>query len=408
MLHFFYQLGILGYGTLLRLASLFHHKAKLLHQGQRRALPYLTENISHDRPIIWLHAASLGEFEQGRPLIEHLRATHPNYRVLLTFFSPSGYEVRKNYDGADYICYLPLDSKNQVRRFLDVVQPEMVFFVKYEFWSNYFVELQKRSIPLYMVSCIFRQEQPFFKRGAVGCWHRKMLAAVRHFFVQTPSSGKLLEQIGLHNYTVTGDTRFDRVQTIAQQAQQLPVVEQFKGNAPLLVVGSSWQADEELLQGFINTKSSVKVVFAPHELKEQNINRLMKFGTKAVRYTTHHTNELHQAQVLVVDCMGLLSSIYRYADVAYIGGGFGVGIHNTLEAAIYNIPVLFGPNYQRFQEAVELHRRGIAYPISQGQELQELLEKLFSTEELRAKIAEKCRVFMQENIGATQKIVERL
>ncbi|MFV0364907.1 MAG: 3-deoxy-D-manno-octulosonic acid transferase [Mangrovibacterium sp.] len=408
MLNALYQLGIIIYGVLLALVVPFHHKAKLLRQGQKGALLYLAQHIHRDKPIVWVHAASLGEFEQGRPLIEHIKAAYPHYRVLLTFYSPSGYEVCKNYEGADYICYLPIDSRREVKLFLDLVQPSMAFFVKYEFWNNFFRALRARKIPLYMVSCIFREEQLFFKNNVIARWYRNTLSAVSHFFVQHQQSGELLDSIGLHNYTVTGDTRFDRVFAIAQQGKQLPIVEQFKNEQPLLVVGSSWQADEELLRAFIEQNPQVKVIFAPHELKENNINRLMQYGSKAVRYTKHQDAELSEAQVLIVDCMGLLSSIYKYADVAYIGGGFGVGIHNTLEAAIFNIPVLFGLNYKRFNEAVELHERGIAYPVQDAEEVTLVLMELFSDQAKRVEIGKRCQIFMNENIGATGKIVQKV
>lgn len=406
MLNLLYQFIIKCYGMAIAIAALFNEKAKLLKRGQQQSFSYLKEKISHHHPIVWIHAASLGEFEQGRPLIEHIKTHFPNYQILLTFFSPSGYEVRKNYTEADYICYLPLDSRKNAHRFLEITKPELVFFVKYEFWTNYFQEIKSRNIPLYMVSCIFRQEQTFFKTNAIGKWYQKTLHHVNHFFVQHEDSGKLLEKIKLNNFTITGDTRFDRVHAIAQQGKQLPIVAQFKGNSKLLVVGSSWLADEEILKPFIDKNPHIKVIFAPHELKETNINRLLNFGTKALKYSQLNESELNSAQVLVIDCMGLLSSIYRYADVSYIGGGFGVGIHNTLEAAIFNIPVVFGPNHKRFNEALELINRKIAFSIASSTEANEELQRLFNSEEIRVEIAKKCQSFMLENIGATSKIAQ--
>ncbi len=407
MLNIIYQVGINLYKGLIKLAALFNTKAKLLNQGQQRVFNYLEENIKHHKPIIWIHAASLGEFEQGRPLIEHFKANHPEYQILLSFFSPSGYEVRKNYDGADYICYLPIDTKNNARKFLRIVQPEMAFFIKYEFWNNYFHELHQQHIPLYMVSCIFRPEQLFFKNNAIGRWYLQTLHSVNYFFVQNKRSAELLQQVGLTNFLITGDTRFDRVAAIAQQGKKLPVIEQFKGTNQLLVVGSSWEADEDLLKSFVQN-TSIKVIFAPHELKPANIQRLKQLGKKTACYTKHTEAELAEANVLIIDCMGILSSIYKYADIAYIGGGFGVGIHNTLEAAIFNIPIIFGTNYQKFSEAVELHHRKIAYSIKNTNELNNTLSMLLQNEKLRLEIAEKCQIFMNENIGATKKIAEKV
>ncbi|WP_372774643.1 3-deoxy-D-manno-octulosonic acid transferase [Mangrovibacterium sp.] len=404
-----YQLGISLYRIMAGLLAPFNTKAALFHRGQKEVFNYLGGFFPGSNKVIWVHCASLGEFEQGRPLIELMRKQHPEYKVLLTFFSPSGYEVRKNYEQADYICYLPVDTKANVKRFLDLVKPEMAFFVKYEFWKNYFEELSDRSVPVYLVSAIFRPSQLFFKKGLRANWYRKVLQSVTHFFVQNKQSGDLLGQFGFSNYTITGDTRFDRVAEIAGSRKELPLVEQFKGDARLLVVGSSWQPDEELLVEYMTGNKQVKVVFAPHEVKDSNIKRLMNLiPGGAIRYTQAEGADLEKSRVLIVDCMGVLSSVYRYADVAYIGGGFGVGIHNTLEAAIYNIPVLFGPNYLRFQEAVELVNRGLAFPVDRPEVVRLKLEELMSQPELLSKIADGCRRFMEENLGATQQIMQKV
>ncbi len=408
-MNFLYQLGIFACRVFAALVGLFNDKARLFHVGQKNVFSYLEKNFPIAGPVIWVHCASLGEFEQGRPLIEALKKEHLEYKILLTFFSPSGYEVRKNYEGADFISYLPLDSIGNVKRFLDLVQPEKAFFVKYEFWKNYMEEMQRRSVSLFMVSAIFREEQLFFQKGFRSKWYREVLRGVTHFFVQNKKSGKLLESIGFYNYTITGDTRFDRVAEIAAARKDLPIVEQFKGDSNLLVVGSSWQPDEELLLDYLNHNSRLKMVFAPHEVKESNIKRLVDGAQGAVvRYTKADGQNLTEARVLIIDCIGVLSSAYRYGDLAYIGGGFGVGIHNTLEAAIYNIPVLFGPNYLRFQEAVELVGRGLAFSISNQTELNNRLDKLIANPDKRELIAGGCERFMSENIGATQEILDKV
>ena len=404
-MHLLYRLGIFIFRLGAIIASPFNEKARQWYQGRKNVFNYLSSNIKH--PVIWVHCASLGEFEQGRPLIEAIKEQHPSYNILLTFFSPSGYEVRKNYDQADYVCYLPDDTPANAKRFLEIVNPEMVFFVKYEFWMNYFMEMKKRGIPLYMISAIFRKEQLFFKSGIRASWYRKALGCVRHFFVQNITSGQLLEQIGVNNYSVTGDTRFDRVAQIAGNRKELPIIKQFKQNAFLIVAGSSWSPDEEILIPFLENNPEVKIIFAPHVVKESNINRLINIiPIKAVRYSSLPPDP-ENYRVLIIDSIGLLSSIYQYADIAYIGGGFGVGIHNTLEGAIYNIPVLFGPNYLKFQEAVELVSRGIAFTVKNKHEMTENINRLINNEILRKGIRGECNIFMNENIGATEKILEK-
>jgi len=406
---FLYQFGIYFYQFIAILVSPFNEKARSFVKGQRGVFKELKAKFPVPYKVVWVHCASLGEFEQGRPLIEAIKKQYPNYKVMLTFFSPSGYEVRKNYAEADMVSYLPLDTKAKVRRFLDLVKPEVAFFVKYEFWQNYYQELANRKIPLYLVSVIFRPEQLFFTSKPQGQWYRNILKGVAHFFVQNKQSADLLQRIGFPNYTITGDTRFDRVAEIAAARKELPIVEEFKGDSLLLVAGSSWRPDEELLVEYLKANPAVKIVFAPHEVKEANVARLVSLiEAPVVRYTTGVPANLKDARVLIVDCIGVLSSVYRYADVAYIGGGFGVGIHNTLEAAIYNIPVLFGPNYLRFQEAVELVERGLAFPVTKSTEVVDKLDELFGRPEVRSKIAAGCAQFMGENVGATQKIMQKV
>ncbi|WP_299578998.1 glycosyltransferase N-terminal domain-containing protein [uncultured Sunxiuqinia sp.] len=404
-----YQLGIFFYALAARVAALFNEKARFFVNGQKAAFPYLKQQLNHSRPLLWVHCASLGEFEQGRPLIEQIKKEHPGYQVLLTFFSPSGYEIRKNYDQADYVCYLPLDTASNARKFIELTKPEKVFFIKYEFWYNYINQLHKNNIPLFLVSAIFRQEQLFFKSGVRAKWYRQVLQKVTHFFVQTENSAQLLASIGINDYTVTGDTRFDRVAEIAANSKQLPLIEQFKNGQKLIVAGSSWAPDEELLIDFLKQDQTTKIIFAPHEVKESNIKRLLdQLPAGAIRYSQAEGKNLEQAQVLVVDTIGILSSIYHYATVAYIGGGFGVGIHNTLEAAIYNIPVIFGPNYLKFQEAVNLQKVGAAFPITNSEELTEILSQLLKEDEKRLEVAQRCREFMLLNLGATQQVLEKV
>ncbi|MGD9557795.1 MAG: 3-deoxy-D-manno-octulosonic acid transferase [Mangrovibacterium sp.] len=403
-----YQLGIRLYGLAAAVAAPFNEKARLWHRGRREVFRYLESAIVHDRPLIWVHCASLGEFEQGRPLIEAVKSEYPQYRILLTFFSPSGYEIRKNYAMADYICYLPSDTRRHARRFTELVRPEKAFFIKYEFWKNYFFELKRRQVPLYLVSAIFRPSQLFFQKGPRARWYRDVLRQVDHFFVQNPGSARLLDQIGLYNRTVTGDTRFDRVAGIAAAGKELPLVEQFKGDSVLIVAGSSWAPDEELLAAYLRQNKKVKMIFAPHEVKESNIRRLTELlPEKPVRYTAAG-EDVGTYRIMIIDCIGVLSSVYRYADLAYIGGGFGVGIHNTLEAAIYHIPVLFGPNYLKFGEAVELVARKLAFPVNNTRELTGQLDHLIGNEPLLKEIAEKCEAFMAENVGATRKVCQKV
>lgn len=408
-MNFIYQLGIFLYALAARVTALFNEKARFFVNGQKAAFPYLAQRFDDSRPLLWVHCASLGEFEQGRPLIEQIKKKHPGYQVLLTFFSPSGYEIRKNYDQADYVCYLPLDTASNARKFIELTKPEKVFFIKYEFWYNYINQLHKNNIPLFLVSAIFRQEQLFFKSGLQARWYRQVLQKVTHFFVQTENSAQLLDSIGINDYTVTGDTRFDRVAEIAANSKQLPLIEQFKNGQKLIVAGSSWAPDEELLIDFLKQDQTTKIIFAPHEVKESNIKRLLdQLPAGAIRYSQAEGKNLEQAQVLVVDTIGILSSIYHYATVAYIGGGFGVGIHNTLEAAIYNIPVLFGPNYLKFQEAVNLQKVGAAFPITNSEELTGILNQLLNDDQKRVEVAQKCREFMLLNLGATQQVLEKV
>lgn len=404
-----YNLSIHFYSLLIRLASPFNLKASQIWNGRRSVFADLAGKIKHDRPIIWVHCASLGEFEQGRPLIEAIKKQHPAYQIFLTFFSPSGYEIRKNYELADYVFYLPADTKSNARKLIELVNPEIVFFVKYEFWFNYIQELKKRNIPLYIVSAIFHENQLFFKNSPWGKWYRKMLFGFKHFFVQDEKSVELLASIGLTNVTKAGDTRFDRVAGIARSGKDIPLVEKFKGNQHLVVAGSTWKPDEELLVEYIHANPDIKFVIAPHETKKANVDRLINLlKTPVICYTEATYESVMNKQVLIVDTIGLLSSVYRYADLAYIGGGFGVGIHNTLEAAIFGLPIVFGPNYLKFNEATTMVKLGIAYPINDFSGLKTIFDTLVTDTAKREHIITECTNFTQQNLGATQTIIDKV
>ena len=363
-----YTLIIYIYIAFVKLVALFgHKKAKQLLEGHKNTFPLLKEKLSKDDSYIWFHVSSLGEFEQGRPLMERIRANNPEYRIILTFFSPSGYNSAKEYKFADIVCYMPFDTKLNAKRFVDMVNPKMAFFVKYEFWLNFLLMLKRRSIPTYSVSSIFRKEQLFFRKW--GCMYRGALKCFTHLFVQNEESKRLLSGIGLENVTVVGDTRFDRVVTICEAARQLPLVEAFvEGSKPVFVAGSSWGADESVYMPYFNSNQGWKLIIASHEVNEERFKRIENLSKGVcVRYTQATMDEVRAADVLLIDCFGLLSSIYRYGNVAYVGGGFGVGIHNILEAAVYGMPVLFGPNNAKFREAAQLKECGGGIEISDAE-----------------------------------------
>ena len=404
-----YNLSIFFYSILIRLTAPFNVKAKQISNGRRRTFDELQAKIKHDKPIVWVHCASLGEFEQGRPIIEAIRKQYPEYRILLTFFSPSGFEIRKNYDLADYICYLPADTRKNAEKLIKLVRPEIVFFVKYEFWFHYITELKKRNIPLYLVSAIFRENQLFFKNMPWGKWYRKMLFSFEQFFVQDDQSVKLLHQVGIKNVTKAGDTRFDRVAEIARNGKNIPLVEKFKGNSLLVVAGSTWKPDEELLVKYILSHPETKFIIAPHETKKSNVERLINLlKTTVICYTEATENSVMNKQVMIVDTIGILSSIYKYADLSYIGGGFGVGIHNTLEAAIFGMPIVFGPNYHKFNEAKTMVNLGIAFPINNSSSLNSIFDQLLSDNEKRNSITKECSNFINQNLGASQIILNKV
>lgn len=401
-----YNISISFYSFLIFLVSPFNLKARQLKLGRKKSFALIRQNISKSDKTIWVHCASLGEFEQGRPLIESIKKLKPEYKILLTFFSPSGYEIRKNFEFADCICYLPADTPNNVRKFLELSKPELVFFIKYEYWFNYINELNSKKIPVYLVSAIFRQNQVFFSNSISGRWYKKILEKIDHFFVQDQNSIDLLKGIGINKATLAGDTRFDRVAEIAKNSKEIQLAEKFKGDSLTIVAGSTWFPDEEILADFINNNPEVKFIIAPHEIKPANIQKLINLlKTSFICYTQANENTVINKQVLIVDTIGILSALYKYADIAYIGGGFGVGIHNTLEAAIFGVPVLFGPNYQKFNEAVTMVQKEIAFPVVDAETLKVQINKILFDQQLRINIEQKSKDYTSSNIGATRLII---
>ena len=400
------------------IASLFNEKVRKMWRGEREAFKILKQKVDPTAKYIWFHAASLGEFEQGRPLMERIRKEYPQYKILLTFYSPSGYEVRKNYEGADIICYMPVDTRLNAIRFLRLVRPVMAFFIKYEFWSNFLHILKHRNIPTYSVSSIFREDQVFFK------WYGRSYAGVlkcfTRFFVQNEESKRLLESIGITDVDVVGDTRFDRVLQIKEAAKQLPICEAFRtgvassqsADVPhhdfkVFVAGSSWPPDENIFIPFFNEHKDWRLLIAPHVIAEEHLKLILSLikGKKVVRYTQTTPEEAAEADVLIIDCFGLLSSMYNYGDVAYIGGGFGVGIHNTLEAAVWNMPVIFGPNNKKFQEAQGLLKSGGGFEINTYEDFSGLMSSLMNDEAFLKQAGDKAGTFVAHLAGATDKVL---
>ena len=390
-------------------ASLFSKKVKKMWAGERQTIRLLKEKVDSSARYIWFHAASLGEFEQGRPLIESIRSRYPEYKILLTFFSPSGYEVRKNYEGADIICYLPLDTVRNARRFLRAVRPEMAFFIKYEFWYNYLHILKHRNIPTYSISSIFRPDQIFFRW--YGAQYARVLKCFTHFFVQNEESKALLARLGITDVDVVGDTRFDRVLQIKDASKQLPLVELFVKDAPrVFIAGSSWPPDEEIFIKYFQQHRDWKLIVAPHVIGESHLAQIQSLlkDRKVIRYTHATMEQAAEADVLIIDCFGLLSSIYHYATVSYVGGGFGVGIHNVLEAAVWNIPVLFGPNNKRFREAQGLLRDGGGFEIGGDTDFDTVMNYFLSHPDSLTKAGNKAGTYVQSLAGATGKILSSI
>ena len=409
---YLYQLGVI-------VTSLFNEKVRKMWRGEREAVQVLKEKVDPNAKYVWFHAASLGEFEQGRPLMEQLRREHPEYKILLTFFSPSGYEVRKNYEGADIICYLPLDTITNARRFLRTIRPVMAFFIKYEFWYNYLHILHHRGVPVYSVSSIFRPDQVFFKW--YGRQYSRVLNCFTHFYVQNEVSRELLATLGIDNVTVVGDTRFDRVLQIKERPTPGPslFMEGSEHSCKVFVAGSSWQPDEEIFIPFFKNYRDWALIIAPHVISEEHLQQieaqLDAIGFSHTRYTEFTAKEqitpLHKqggvggGSALIIDCFGLLSSIYRYATVCYVGGGFGVSIHNTLEAAVWGKPVIFGPENKKFQEAQGLKACGGGLEITCAEDFNRIMERFISDPQTIAETGQQAGAFVQQMTGATQKIL---
>jgi 3-deoxy-D-manno-octulosonic-acid transferase len=390
------------------LASPFNKKARMTRIGQWFTNGILRKKIDRNADYIWFHAASLGEFEQGRPMMEKLKKQYPDYKILLTFFSPSGYEVRKNYPGADVICYLPFDTPFKVKKFLNLAHPKIAIFIKYEFWLNYLTELKKRGIETYIISAIFRPGQLFFKW--YGAWYRKALLCYKHIFVQDETSKQLLSQYRINNVHVCGDTRFDRVVEIQKQTRLLPEIESFtKGNKLIFIAGSSWSEDEKIIIPYFNEHQEIKLIIAPHEIHTERLVYIQSLIHRpAIRLSEANINCMESKDCLIIDSFGLLSSIYRYGNIAYIGGGFGHGIHNTLEAAVFGIPVIFGPNYQKFKEARDLIAYGGGYSTDGKESFDSLMDKFLSDSQMLAQAGENAGNFVHRNLGATNKIMDMI
>ncbi|MGF7079183.1 3-deoxy-D-manno-octulosonic acid transferase [Mucilaginibacter sp. UYCu711] len=391
-----YNLGLRVYYALIRFFSLFNKKAALWING-RRDVKYTPFN-----QCIWFHFASLGEFEQGRPVLEQIKSDHPQSKIVITFFSPSGFEIRKNTPLADVVFYLPLDTAKNAAEFIAAINPTVAIFTKYEYWYHYFNELHTRGIPLYVISGIFRPGQVFFKW--YGSLHRRMLSFVSHFFVQDEQSKQLLQSINITNVTISGDTRFDRVWANAQNPKPLPEIVEFINNQKTFIAGSTWPADEELIAALVNQYPDCKFIIAPHEISEEKINKLITLLPENAATRFSQISNL-TSQILIIDNIGMLSSLYQYGDIAFIGGGFGAGIHNTLEAAAFGLPVIFGPNYDRFKEAKDLIAIGAGFSISDEASLKKVVGDLVNNVIIYDSASKKAHGYVADNIGATQTIM---
>ncbi len=405
-----YTLFIFLYGGFIRFFSFFNHKALLWVKGRNNLFASIEMfKATCNKPIVWIHCASLGEFEQGRPVLEEMKKNDSSLAFVVSFFSPSGYEIRKNYSEADFVCYLPLDTKANAKRFIQLINPKIAIFVKYEYWFNYMHWLKKEKIPLYVVSAIFRPNQHFFKSW--GRWFSSQLNSVTHFYVQNQASCNLLSSIGLENFTLCGDTRFDRVYEISKSVKSFPRIDIFTSTKDkIIVVGSSWLPDEELLLELKQQNQNLKYIIAPHEITPSHLAQLKKMYEpfQVAFYTSSTEDEIANSSVLVIDTIGMLSQLYRYGDIAYIGGGFGTGIHNILEAAVYHIPVVFGPKYQKFEEAVSLIEQKGAFSISNSKELQQEMNRLLNDEIYYSETCAICKEYVSKNLGATAVIVSDL
>jgi 3-deoxy-D-manno-octulosonic-acid transferase len=400
-----YNAALFLYYFLILLSSPFNSKAKLFLKGRKNLFNKLIEKIEPENEIAWFHCSSLGEFEQGRPVIEEFKSRYKSFKILLTFFSPSGYEIRKNYAGADYIFYLPLDFKANAKTFLKIVNPRIAFFVKYEFWYNYLIELKKNNIPVYIFSANFRNEQLFFK--PYGKWYRSILYNFEHIFVLNKASSDLLKTFGITNVSVAGDTRFDRVYSISINSIPVPLVEIFKENKQVIIAGSTWKNDIDIIADYINSAGdNLKFIIASHEVNNSTINHICNsIKSKLIKYSEANENNIHGNNVLVIDNIGMLSSLYNYAEIAYIGGGFDKGIHNLLEAATYGMPVLFGPNNTKFIEAQELIQLGAGFEISDLNDFQNIVNDLISNKNKLSDLGFAAKTYVKNNLGATERIL---
>lgn len=406
-----YNIGIYLLRVGLLLVSPFHKKARKMIEGRRETFKILQDKIRVNERYIWFHAASLGEFEQARSTIEIIKKEMPQYKILLTFFSPSGYDVQKEYPFADIVCYLPFDTSRNAQRFINIVRPHCAIFVKYEFWYNFIHTCHQQDVPVYLISAIFRDTQPFFKkrRGKYG----NMLHLYSHIFVQDAASDELLHKFDISNVSVTGDTRMDRVIEIQEQSISLPVAEKFVKNLSsdtlIIVAGSSWPPDEEILIDYFNNRPNVKLIIAPHEIHESHLAEIeQKLKRPAIRYSVVTKENITEKACLILDCFGLLSSIYRYGHIAYIGGGFGAGIHNLPEAAVYGIPVVFGPNFHKFREAHDLIACGGGYAIQGKVDFYDMMDTLISSSAEREESGSKARKYIYKNAGATRRIMNKI
>ncbi len=409
-----YNIAVGLSGFLYGRAAAFSPKARLWAQGRRRIFERLRQSVGPDAAagadIAWFHAASLGEFEQGRPVIEAFREKHPHHKILLTFFSPSGYEVRKNYAGADWVFYLPLDTARNARKFIGIVRPKIVVFIKYEFWRNHLRAARAAGARIFCISALFQAGSPFFNK-VYGRWYRRVLGYFDRIFVQNDASRERLAAVGITNVTVAGDTRFDRVWAIARQARELPLLASFASDGrPVFIAGSTWPPDEELIVRLIDDSPEAKFVLAPHEIHAERIEKLIaSMPRKAVRYTQLDPNaDIASAEVLVIDTIGILSSAYRYGRYGYIGGGFGAGIHNTLEAATFGLPLAFGPNHQKFQEAKELIVLGGAHSVTDYETLRDWYVGLRDDPSVYEKASAACKNYVETGRGATETILSHL
>lgn len=406
-MQFLYTIANYIFYVLVKIASLKNEKAKKWITGRKKQFDTIKNLTNSQAKTVWVHCASLGEFEQGRPLIEAIKKQYPEKKIMLTFYSPSGYEVMKNYSLADYVFYLPLDTKRNARKFIKYTRPELVFFIKYEYWYNFLSELKKNTIPVYFVSAIFRTDQLFFKW--YGKWYRKMLFMANYFFLQNQSSAKMLQSIGVTNYTVSGDTRFDRVMQIVSNVKTFDSVATFVNGSKTIVAGSTWKAEEALLRQYLRNNTSVKAILVPHEIDNGNMQRVVdQYAGIAVKLSDIDTVDSANKQVLIIDCYGILPSLYQYGSIAVIGGGFGVGIHNILEPATFGMPIVFGPNFQKFKEASDLVEKNCAFPINNVEEFNTVINHLLFNAETLQKISDLTSQYIKSNVGATKKILQKV